>query len=134
MSLGGRFERRDFTPTGVCEEDLDVTVLLFHDGKESVQILQARYIAGDRSDVSPDQSCGLFQLFLSSASDHDVRAFFHEALGCGQANPAVAACNDGNFSHQFLSVVAAHMFFPFCFSLFTTPRGLRISNGVTGWA
>jgi hypothetical protein len=109
MSLGCRFERRDFTPASVCEEDVDVTVLLFHDGKEPVQILQARYIARDRSDVSPDQGGGFFQLFLSSAGDHDLRAFFHEALGCGQANPAVSAGDDRNFSCQFLSVIITHI-------------------------
>src|SRR5664279_3235028 len=105
MSLGRRCERRDFTPASVCEEDVDVAVLLFHDGKEAVQILQARYIASDRRDVSPDQGCGLFQLFLSSPSDHDVRTFFHEALGRGQAYPAASACDNRNFSRQFLSMV-----------------------------
>ena len=110
MSLGRRFERRDFTPASVCEEDVDVTVLLFHDGIEPVQILHARYVARDRRDVSPDQGCGLFQRFLSSASDHDVGAFFHETLSRGQAHPAVAACDYRNFSRQFLSVDITHMF------------------------
>src|SRR6202171_4380885 len=113
MSLGRRYERSDFTPASVCEEDVDVAVLLFHDGIEPVQILQARYVASDRRDVSPDQGCCLFQLFLSSASDHDVGTFFHEALGCGQANPAVSACDDRNLTRQFLSMVIAHMFSPF---------------------
>src|ERR1041384_7746212 len=112
MSLGRRFERSDFTPASVCEEDVDVAVLLFHDGIEPVQILQARYVACDCRDVSPDQSCGLFQLFLSSASNHDLRAFFHEALGCGQANPAASTCDYRNFSRQFLSLVSTHMFSP----------------------
>src|ERR1700674_536835 len=96
MSLGRRFERRDFAPASVCEEDVDVTVLLVHDGIEAVQIIQARYVARDRRNVSPDQGCGLFQLSLSSASDHDVRSFFHEALGCCQANTAASTgdyCN-----------------------------------------
>jgi hypothetical protein len=47
-----------------------------------------------------------------------VRTFFHEALGCGQANPAASACDNRNFSRQFLSMVITHMFSPFCFSLF----------------
>jgi hypothetical protein len=47
-----------------------------------------------------------------------VGAFFHEALGCGQANPATSACDNRDFSRQFLSMVITHMFFPFCFSLF----------------
>src|SRR4029453_10202529 len=112
MSLGRRFERSDFTPASVCEEDVDVAVLLFHDGIEPVQILQARYVARDCRDVSPDQSCGLFQLFLSSASNHDVRPFFHKAFGRSQANPAVSACNDRDFSRQFLSLLVTHMFLP----------------------
>jgi hypothetical protein len=45
-----------------------------------------------------------------------VRTFFHEALGCGQANPAASACDNRNFSRQFLSVVVAHMFSPFIYS------------------
>src|SRR5271166_5988974 len=94
MSFCSRLERCDFTPAGICEEDVDVTVLLFYDGIEPVQVLQARYIARDRGDISPDQGCGLFQLFLSSASDHDLRTFFHEALGRGQAYPAVSTRDD----------------------------------------
>jgi hypothetical protein len=39
-----------------------------------------------------------------------VRTFFHEALGCGQANPAVSACDYRNFSRQFLSVIITHIF------------------------
>jgi hypothetical protein len=40
-----------------------------------------------------------------------VRTFFHEALGCGQANPAASACDNRNFSRQFLSMVISHIFF-----------------------
>src|SRR5450432_2594773 len=122
MSLARRFERCDFTPASVCEEDVNVAVLLFHDGIEPVQILQARYVASDRRDVSPDQGRGLFKLFLSSASDHDVRAFFHEALGRGQAYPAVSACDYRNFPRQFLSVVVAHIFPSWFFVIFESVR------------
>jgi hypothetical protein len=45
-----------------------------------------------------------------------VRTFFHEAFGGGQANPAASACDNRNFSRQFLSVVVAHMFSPFIYS------------------
>ena len=83
MSFGSRFQRCDFTPAGICKKYVDATVFLFHDCIEPVQILQARYVARDRRDVSPDKGCGLFQLFLSSTADYNVRAFFNEALGCG---------------------------------------------------
>jgi len=119
------------TRARVREENVDLTMFLFHDGIEPVQIFQVRHVAHDLRNVSLDEGCGLFQLFLSSPSDHDVSTFFHEALGCGQANPAASACNDRNFSRQFLSTVIIHMFSPFCFSVFATPYGLRISNGVT---
>src|ERR1019366_5145177 len=99
---------------------------------EPVQIFQARHVAHDRRNVSLDEGCGLLQLFLSSPSDHDVRTFFHEALGGGQANPAASACDNRNFSRQFLSMVITHMFSPSCFSLFITLYWLRISNGVNG--
>jgi hypothetical protein len=94
-------------------------MFLFHNGIEAVQIFQARYVACDRCNVSLDEGCGLLQLFLSSPSDHYVSAFFHEALGCGQANPATSACDNRDFPRQFLSKVITHMFFPFCFSLFS---------------
>jgi hypothetical protein len=42
-----------------------------------------------------------------------VRAFFNEALGGGQANPAASACDNRNLPRQFLSMVIAHMFPPF---------------------
>jgi hypothetical protein len=88
-------------------------MFLFHDGVEPVQIFQARHVAHDRRNVSLDEGCGLLQLFLSSPGDHDVRTFFHEALGSGQANPAASACDNRNFSSQFLSVVVAHLLSPF---------------------
>jgi hypothetical protein len=87
-------------------------MFLFHDGIEPVQIFQARHVTHDRRNVSLHEGSRLLQLFLSSASDHDVRTFFHEALGCGQANPAVSACDYRNFSRQFLSMVIIHMFSP----------------------
>jgi hypothetical protein len=59
-----------------------------------------------------------FSSFSRRSSDHYVRAFFHEALGCGQANPATSACDNRDSSRQFLSKVITHIFFPFCFSLF----------------
>src|ERR1700739_4668916 len=94
MSFGSRSKRRDFTPAGICEEYVDVTVLLFHDGIEPVQILKARYVASDRRDVLTDKGCALFQLFLASAGDYDVRTFSDEPLGRAQANPAAAARDD----------------------------------------
>src|ERR1019366_2012590 len=97
------------------EEYVDVTMFLFHDGIEPVQIFQARHVAHDRRNVSLDEGCGLLQLFLSSPSDHDVRTFFHEALGGGQANPAASACDNRNFSRQVSSMVITHMFSPFLF-------------------
>jgi len=59
MGLGSRFERCDFTPAGICEEYVDVTMLLFHNSIELVQIFQARHVARDRRYVSPDNGCGI---------------------------------------------------------------------------
>jgi hypothetical protein len=44
-----------------------------------------------------------------------VRTFFHEALGGGQANPAVSACDYRNFSSQSLSVISTHYIYLFLF-------------------
>src|ERR1700678_852191 len=118
MGLSSYRERCDCPRARVREENIDVIMFVFHDSIEPVQIFQARHIAHDRRNVSLDEGCGLLQLFLSSPSDHDVRTFFHEALGGGQANPAASACDNRNFSRQFLSMVITHMFSPFCFSLF----------------
>src|ERR1700722_1987423 len=117
MRLSSYRERCDCTRARVREEYVDVTMFLFHDGIEPVQIFQARHVAHDRRNVSLDEGRGLLQLFLSSPSDHDVRTFFHEAPGGGQANPAASACDNRNLSRQVLSMVA-HMFSPFCFLLF----------------
>src|SRR3984885_13046532 len=115
MYLGSHLEWCDCTRARVGEEYIDVTMLLFHDGIEPVQIFQARHVAHDRRNVSLDEGCRLLELFLSAPSDHDVRTFFHEALGCGQANPTASACDDRNFSRQLLSMVIAHIFLPFVF-------------------
>src|ERR1700677_2591482 len=98
MSFGSRSKRCDFTPAGICEEYVDVTVLLFHDGIEPVQILKTRYVASDRRDVFTDKGCGLFQLFFPAASDHHMPTFFHEALGGGQPNPAASTRDDCNLT------------------------------------
>src|SRR5579872_943057 len=101
MSFGSRFQRCDFSPASICKEYVDVTVLLFHDRIEPVQVLQARDVARDRRHVSPDKRCGLFQFFLTSASNNDVRAFFYEALSRSQANPAVATRDDCDLTLKF---------------------------------
>src|ERR1700685_269787 len=118
MSLGSRRERCDCPRARVRKEYVDVTLFLFHNGIKAIQIFQARYVACDRRNVSLDEGCGLLQLILSSPSDHYVGAFFHEALGCGQANSATSACDNGNFARQFLFMDITHMLSPFCFSLF----------------
>src|ERR1700678_3003701 len=100
MCLGSHLEWRGCTRARVREEYVDVTMLLFHDGIEPIQIFQPRHVACDRRNVSFDESCGLLQLFLFSPSDHDTGAFFHEALGCGQANPAASACDYCNLTFK----------------------------------
>src|SRR5256885_5710140 len=100
MSFGSRSKWCDFTPASICEEYVDVTAFVFHDGIEPVQILKARYITRDRRDVSSDKGCSLFQFFLPSASNHDMRALFHEALGRRQANPAVTTRDDCNLTFK----------------------------------
>src|SRR3546814_2527374 len=75
-------------------------MLLLHGRVEPIQIFQARYVAYDRRNVSSDEGCGRLQLFLSSPGDHDMRAFFHEALGRGQPDPAAAARYDGDLIFQ----------------------------------
>src|ERR1700761_2957477 len=129
MGLGSYLKRCDGPRARVRKENVDVAMLLFHDGIEPVQIFQARHVAYDRSYVALDEGRSLLQLFLSSPRDHDVRTFFHEALGCGQADPAASAGNDRNLSCQFLSTMVVHVLFLCCISLLTAPCGLRISNG-----
>ena len=115
MGLSSHRKRCDCTRARVREEYVDVTMFLFHDGIEPIQIFQARHVAHDRRNVSLDEGCGLLQLFLSSPSDHDVRTFFHEALGRGQTNPAASTRDNRNFSYQVLSMVITHMFLLFVF-------------------
>ena len=100
-----------------AQENVDVAVFLFYGGVEPIQILQASDVADDRRHVLRDSGGGLVKLLLASPGDHDVRAFFHEALGRSQANPAASACDNRNFSRQVLSMVITQMFSPFCFSL-----------------
>ena len=100
MSFGSRFQRCDFPPAGIGKEYVDVTVFLFHDGIEPVQILEARYVARDRRDVSTDEGCGLFQLFFTSSSNDDARAFFCEALSRGQANAARPAGHERHLARK----------------------------------
>ena len=84
----------------VGEENVDVTVRLFHDGVKPVQVVQPRHIADDGRDVSADERGGLRQFFLAAPGDDGMRAFFDEALGRGQADPAAAACDDGDLAFK----------------------------------
>src|ERR1700692_3387035 len=54
MGLSSHRERCDCSRARVGEEDVDVTMFLFHDGIEPVQIFQARHVPRDRRNVSPD--------------------------------------------------------------------------------
>jgi hypothetical protein len=72
----------------------------FHDRIEAVQIFQTRNVPCHRCNVFPDDSDCFLQLFLTSPGDHDVRTFFDEALGCGQANPAASACDYRNLTFK----------------------------------
>jgi len=101
-------------------------MFLFHDGIEPVQIFQARHVARDRRNVSPDKGYGFFKLFLSSPSNYDVRTLFHETLGRGQANPAASACDNRNFARKVLARNITHMFSPFYLSL-SFMSNLRVS-------
>src|SRR5579862_5925198 len=121
MDLSSYRERCDSPRARVREENVDVTMFLFHRDIEPVQIFQTRYVARDRRDISPDKGCGLLELFLSSPSDYDVRAFFHEALGGGQANPAASAGDNRNFPRQFLSMVITQNVFSFLLNLLRKP-------------
>ena len=71
------------TRARIRKENVDVTMLFFHDGIEPVQIFQARYVAKNRRNVCIDRGCSLPELFLSPPGDHDMRAFFHESLRSG---------------------------------------------------
>src|SRR3978361_1391626 len=65
MGLGSYRERRDCPRASVREENVDVTMFLFHGGIEPVQIFQARHVAHDRRNIALDEGCGLLQLSLS---------------------------------------------------------------------
>ena len=65
MGLRRRGERCDRPRACVREENVDVTMFLFHDGIEPIQILQARHVAHDRRHVfARDKARGLFQLLF----------------------------------------------------------------------
>ncbi len=80
MSFGSGSNWRDFTPARICKEWIDVTVFLFHDGIQSVQILEARYITRDRRDVFTDRGCGSLAaapISAQSKRDIDVKELEH---------------------------------------------------------
>ena len=66
MGLRGHRERCDRPRARVREEDVEVTVFLFHDGVEPVQIVKARHVAHDCRNVFLDEGFGLFSSFCPS--------------------------------------------------------------------
>ena len=59
MGLSSYRERCDCPCARVREKNVDVTMLLFHDGIKAVQIFQARHVAHDRRNVFLDEGRGL---------------------------------------------------------------------------
>src|SRR3954470_22883906 len=101
MGLSSYRERCDCPHARIREENVDVTMFLFHNGIEPIQIFQARHVARDRRNITLDEGCGLLQLFLSSPGDYDVCTFFYKAFGRRQANPAASARDDCNLTFEF---------------------------------
>src|SRR3546814_13580298 len=109
MGLGSRRERRNRPCARVREKNVDVPMLLLHGRVEPIQIFQARYVAYDRRNVSSDEGCGRLQLFISSPGDHDMRAFFHEALGRGQPEIGRASCRERVCQYVLITGVALQL-------------------------
>lgn len=81
---------------GICEDDIDAALYLSYRFVESIKIVQLRDIALHCRHILPDERYRLVQLRLPSPGDKNVGSFLHEALGRGQADPAIAP---GDYSY-----------------------------------
>src|SRR5580700_5395904 len=104
MGLSSRCERCDCPRARVREENVDVTMFLFHDGIEPVQIFQARNVAHDRRNVCLDRGCGLLQLFLSSSCDHDVAPSSTKRLAVAKPIPLLPPVMTATLPSSFFMI------------------------------
>jgi len=80
--FGDRSQRSKFAATGICEDDVEVPLLLLHRRVQPVKIREVGHIALHPGDMVADQFHGGIKLGLTPASDEDIRAFCDESL-CG---------------------------------------------------
>jgi hypothetical protein len=111
MLLSDLAEGGELRATGVREHNIELALLPLDLREEAIKITKVRHVSLDADYISSDVlGCGS-QLWLTTASNEDVRAFVHKPLRSCKANAAIATSNECNFSfklvHVFLSVIKA---------------------------
>jgi hypothetical protein len=100
MRLGDLAERQELTEPRIREKDVEAALLVPHDGVEPVKVVKVRHVALNASDVAADGCDSRIELDLPAPGDEDVGALGGETLRTGEADPAVGAGDDGDFSFE----------------------------------
>src|SRR5215472_3837517 len=102
--LGDRAQGRKLRNTGIGEDNVEPALLALDLGNQAIEIVKVRHISSDGGDVAPDLLDRRRQLGLTPARDEHVGAFVHELLRRREANAAIAASYECNFSFELTHV------------------------------
>lgn len=89
-SSDGIGEPNGIYDAGICKDHIDTSLHLSNHFVETIKIIEFRDISLNGRYILPDQRYRLIQLRLPTPGDKHVGPFLHEALGCGQADSAIA--------------------------------------------
>jgi hypothetical protein len=98
--LGDRAEGCKLRPAGIREHDIELALLPPDLCEDAIEIAEVRHVALDAGDIASDLLYRRRQLRIAAPRDEDVRAFVHELLRRRQADAAIAASDERDFSRR----------------------------------
>src|SRR6266404_6725697 len=96
MLLGYLAHGCELRETGIRENNVEPAFLSFDLCKETIKIVQVRYVSRYARDISSDLLHRRSQLLLTAPGYENVRTFIHKLLRRRQANAAVSTRDECN--------------------------------------
>src|SRR5437870_12662227 len=91
--------------TCIREHNVQLALLPLDLCEEAIEIAKVRNVSLYAGDISPDLLDRRRQLRIAAPRNEDVRAFVDKLLRRRQANAAIAASNEGNFSFKLTHIL-----------------------------
>ena len=98
LGFGDGGEGSEAAASGVGENNVEMAFLFFDGGEDAVEVGELGDVALDGGDVFADLFYGGVEFGLAASGDEDVGAFGDEFFGGGEADAAIAAGDECDFS------------------------------------